>query len=98
MVLNLARIVAEKTDSLRLLEEAYHARNGTDGGRAVPLDSMVETARANGFHGSLELAAGVLRVSGRFAVEKEPVGKWHAVRQSTALVLVAPRSTALVPV
>jgi len=98
MVVSLAQVVAEKTDALRLLEEAYDARIGTNGGRAVVLDSMLDAARTKGFYGSLELAAGVLRTSGRFVVEREPVGKWHAVRQSTALILVEQRSTALVAV
>ncbi|MGO8751675.1 MAG: hypothetical protein ACLQNE_37515 [Thermoguttaceae bacterium] len=99
MVLDLAQIVAERTDTLRLLEEAYDARLGIAGERAVVLNSMLEAARAKGFCGSLELAAAVLRVSGRFRIEKGPMDNWHAIRQSTALVPVAlePRSTALVP-
>ena len=70
------------------------------GGKAVALESMVETARSKGFHGSLELAAGVLRVSGQFRLEKGPMDKWHAIRQPIALVPVAlePKSTALVRV
>ena len=64
----------------------------------VPLNSILDAASAKGFYGSLELAAGVLRVSGRFVVEKEPAGKWHAVRRSTALVPIEPRPTALVAV
>jgi hypothetical protein len=97
MVLDLVQVVAERTDALRLLEEAYNARVTIYGDRAVVLDAMWEAARAKGFHGSLELAAGVLRVSNRFVVEKGPAGKWYAVRQSTALVLIGPRSTALIP-
>jgi hypothetical protein len=57
MVLNLAQVVAERTNALRLLEEAYDARICTDGDQTVVLDSMLETARAKGFYGSLELAA-----------------------------------------
>jgi hypothetical protein len=100
MVLDLVQVVAERTDALRLLEEAYHVRIGIDGGQRAALDSVVETARAKGFHGSLELAAGVLRVSGRFRLEKGPMDKWHAIRQPTALVPVtlAPKSTVLVSV
>ena len=99
MVLNLAQVVAERTDALRLLEEAYNAGLGIDGDRAVVLDSMLETARAKGFFGSLELAVGVLRVSGRFQVKRGPVGKWRAVRQPTAMIpITEPRSTALIPV
>jgi len=88
MALNLAQLVAEKTKALCLLEEAYESQFGIDGSQSVVLDSILETARAKGFYGSLELAAGVLRVSGRFLVEREPAGKWMAVRQSTALVPV----------
>ncbi|MGO8745683.1 MAG: hypothetical protein ACLQNE_06810 [Thermoguttaceae bacterium] len=64
--------------------------------KTVALETMVKTTRANGFHGPLELAAGVLRVNNRFVVEKGPAGKWYAIRQSTALVLIGPRCTALV--
>jgi hypothetical protein len=98
MVLNLAQVVAERMDALRLLEDAYNARAGRDGGKAVALESMLEIARAKGFYGSLELTAGVLWVSNRFVVEKGPAGNWYAVRQSTALVPVEPRSTALAAV
>jgi len=100
MVLDLVQVVAERTDALRLLEEAYNVRIGIGGGQGAALDSVVETARAKGFHGSLELAAGVLRVSGRFRLEKGPMDKWHAIRQPTALVPVtlAPKSTVLVSV
>ena len=100
MVLDLAQVVAERTDTLRLLEEAYDARLGIAGERAVALNSMLEAARVKGFCGSLELAAGVLRLSGRFRLEKGPMDKWLAVRQSTALVPVATALTsrALVPV
>ena len=70
---------------------------GRDGGKTVVLDTMWEAARANGFRGSLDLAVGVLRVSNRFIVEKGPDGKWHAVRQSTAMVVIGPRCTALIP-
>lgn len=82
MALSLAQVVAERTDALLLLEEAYDARIGTDGGRAVVLDSMLEAAREKGFYGSVELAAGVLRASGRFRIEKGPRDKWQALRQS----------------
>ena len=51
---------------------------GIGGDRPIVLDSMLEAARAKGFYGSLELAAGVLRVSGRFRLEKGPMDKWHA--------------------
>ena len=78
MVLNLVQVVAERTDALRLLEEAYEAGIGIDGDRPIVLDSMLEAARAKGFYGSLELAAGVLRVSGRFRLEKGPMDKWRA--------------------
>lgn len=99
MVLSLVELVAEKTSALRVLEEAYDARLPVGGERAIVLDSLLEDARARGFHCSPELAAGVLRVSGRFRVEKGAAGKWQAVRHSTALVPVCePRSTALVPV
>jgi hypothetical protein len=99
VVLDLAQVVAERTDALRLLEEAYDARLGIAGKRAVALNSMLEIARAKGFCGSIELAAAVLRVSGRFRIEKGPMDKWYVVRQSTALVPVAlePRPTTLVP-
>ena len=40
----------------------------------VPLNSILDAASAKGFYGSLELAAGVLRVSGRFVVEKNRRG------------------------
>ena len=100
MVLDLVQVVAERTDALRLLEEAYDVRLGIAGERAVALNSILEIARAKGFHGSMELAAAVLRVSGRFRIEKRPMDKWYVVRPSTALVPVAlePRSTALVSV
>lgn len=104
MALNLVEVVLEKTDALRLLEEAYDARSGTSNGRAAAVDSVVEVARGNGFCGSLELAVGLLQRSRRFLVEKGPAGRWvavrRAVRQSTALVPVGAerRSTALVPV
>ena len=35
MVLNLAQVVVERTDALRLLEEAYNALAGRDGSNAV---------------------------------------------------------------
>jgi hypothetical protein len=100
VVLDLAQVVAERTDTLRLLEDAYEARLGIAGERAVALNSMLEIAKAKGFCGSMELAAAVSRVSGRFRLEKGPMDKWLAVRQSTALVPVAlePRPTALVSV
>ena len=99
MVLSLAQVLVEKTNALRLLEEAYDTQIGLDRGRVVALDAVVKAARARGFYGSLELAAGVLRVSSRFRVDSGPAGRWIAVRQSTALVpVVGPRSTALVPV
>lgn len=98
MVVSLAQVVAEKTDALRLLEAAFDDRISTDGGHAVVLDSMLEAARAKGFYGSLELAAGVLRSSGRLQLQKEPRGKWQAIRRCTALAVVEPRSTALVTV
>jgi hypothetical protein len=99
MVLSLAQVVAEKTNALRVLEEAYDARLGIDGGRAIVLDAILEAAKARGFYGPPELAAGVLRVSGRFRVERGAVGKWQAVRQSTALVPVRePKCTALVTI
>jgi hypothetical protein len=102
MVLSLVEVVLEKTEALRLLEEAYDAQSGT--GKAAALDSIVEIAREKGFYGSLELAVGLLQRSRRFLVEKEPAGRWiaarSAVRQSTALVPIGTdrRSTALVPV
>ncbi len=100
MVLDLAQVVAERTNALRLLEEAYDARLGIAGERAVALNSMLEIARAKGFCGSMELAAAILRVTGRFQIEKGPMDNWHAIRQSTALVPVTlePRPTALVSV
>ena len=99
MALSLVQVVAEKTNALRVLEDAFNAQLNLDGGHAIMLDSVLQTARARGFYGSQELAAGVLQVSGRFRIEKGSVGKWQAVRQSTALVPVCePRSTALVPV
>lgn len=99
MVLNLVQLVVEKTESLRQLDESYDAQAETDENGFIALDSIVEIARGKGYYGSVELAAGVLRASGRFHVEKGPLGKWHATRRSTALVLVAlePRTTALVP-
>ena len=36
MVLSLAQVVAEKTNAVRLLEEAYDARIGTDSGGPWP--------------------------------------------------------------
>jgi hypothetical protein len=100
MVVSLVQLVVEKTGALRLLEEACDTQLGIDDGHDVVLDSAVEIAKANGFCGSLELAVGVLRVSGRFLVEKGPAGRWIAIRRSTAMVPVVPRprSTALVPV
>jgi hypothetical protein len=97
MALSLAQVVAERTDALRVLEEAYDARVGSCGDRAVLLESVVEMARAEGFHGSLELAAGVLRFSGRFQVTRGPAGEWQIVRRTTALVVIEPREIALVP-
>lgn len=99
MVLNLAQVVAERTNSLRLLEGAYDSAVGIGRDGAVALDSMFETARSKGLAGSLELAVAVLRVSGRFRVERGPTGQWHVLRQSTALVPVAAQRTsrALVP-
>ena len=100
MVLSLVQVVLEKTEALRLLEDAYDAQLGIDGDRSASLDSVVEIAKANGFCGSLELAVGVMRANNRFVVEKGSTGRWVAVRQCTALVPVAsgPKSTALVPV
>ena len=100
MVVSLVQLVVEKTGALRLLEAACDAQLGIDDGHDVVLDSAVEIAKTNGFCGSLELAVGVLRVSGRFLVEKGPAGRWIAIRRSTAMVPVVPwpRSTALVPV
>jgi hypothetical protein len=100
MVVSLVQLVVEKTGALRQLEEACDVQLGIDGRHEVVLDSAVEIAKANGFCGSLELAVGVLRVSGRFLVEKGPAGRWTAIRRSTAMVPVVarPRSTALVPV
>ena len=49
MVLDLAQVVAERTEALRTLEEAYEARVGIDGNQPIMLDSMLETARAKGF-------------------------------------------------
>lgn len=99
MVLSLAQVVAEKTNVLHLLEEAYDAQLGTGGDRAVVLDLLLEATRAHGFYGSLELAAGVLRASGRFHLRKGPQGEWQVARESTASVLVVlgSTSTALIP-
>ena len=100
MVLDLVRVVAEKTDALKLLEEAYDARLQVEGEGGVVLDSILESARSKGFYGSSELAAGVLRVSGRFQLQKRAAGKWHAVRQSapTSFPVGPLRPTALVPI
>ena len=100
MVLSLVQVVAEKTEALRQLEDAFHAQLGIGGGRTAVLDGVVQIARANGFCGSLELAAGILRANHRFVVEKGPAGRWVAARRSTALVPIATgrKSTALVPV
>lgn len=98
MALSLAQVVAERTNALRLLEEAYEAQASSDSDRAVALDRLLEAARAKGFFGARELAAGVLRVSGRFAVQRGPEGDWQVVRQSTMVPLVLkPKSTALIP-
>jgi hypothetical protein len=94
MAANLVQLVVEKTGALRLLEEACDAHIGTDGGRDVVLDAAMETAKANGYSGSFELAFGVLRLSRRFVVEKGSAGKWIAIRRSTAMVpAVAGRSS-----
>jgi hypothetical protein len=104
MALSLVEVVLEKTDALRLLEEAYDSHSVAGKGRAAALDAVVEIAREKGFYGSLELALGLLQRSRCFLVEKESAGRWvavrSAVRQSAALVPVGTerRPTALVPV
>lgn len=104
MALNLVQVVLERTEALRRLEEAYDAQSQAPGGCAAVLESVVEDARARGFCGSPELAAGLLQRSGRFLVEKSSAGRKMAIRtalhRSTALVPVNAerRTTALVPV
>jgi hypothetical protein len=99
MALSLAKVVLERTEALRLLEEAYDAQLGIDGRGTRVLQSVLEIARAKGFYASLELAAGMLQVSGRFLVEKGAGGKWVVVRQcNTPARNAAQPCTALVPI
>ena len=99
MPLDLVQVVAEKTDALYLLEAAYQVRSEADGERAIALDGMLDLVRDQGFLGHADLAAGVLRRSGKYLVRKGVEGRWAVLRQAgTALANVPIHSTALVPI
>ena len=72
--LNLRDAVALSHSYFLMLNAAFEQRLGQVGGAAVMLDSVVEIATENGYKGTVDQAACILKVEGGFIVERGPSG------------------------
>jgi hypothetical protein len=58
-----------------MLKAAFEQRLGQVGGAAMMLDRVVEIAAEVGYKGTMDQAASILKLEGRFIVEPAPSGR-----------------------